>query len=75
MQIIMAYVDDLGGDDSQWMFPNFKKGKQNSVVLINTHVSYNNMLKLLRQGLDQIGVKGTWYSLHSIRTGGQVIYA
>ena len=47
MQIIMAYVDDLGGDDSQWMFPNFKKGKQNSVVLINTHVSYNNMLKLL----------------------------
>ena len=69
VQIIKSYVEDLGGDESQWLFPNFKKGKKNSVVFINSHVSYDNMLKLLRQGLDMIGQDGRRFSLHSVKTG------
>ena len=69
VQVIKSYVEELGGDKSQWLFPNFKKGKKNSVVFINSHVSYDNMLKLLRQGLDMIGQDGRRFSLHSVRTG------
>ena len=29
VQIIQSYVEELGGDESQWLFPNFKKGKKN----------------------------------------------
>ena len=32
-------------------------------------VSYSNMLKLFRVGLNKIGLDGKLYSLHSLRTG------
>ena len=69
VQIIRSYVEELGGDESQWLFPNFKKGKKNSVVFINSHVSYDNILKLLRKGLDMIGQDRKRFSLHSVKTG------
>ena len=62
-------MEELGGDESQWLFPNFKKEKKNSVVFINSHVSYDNMLKLLRKGLDMIGQDRKRFSLHSVKTG------
>ena len=46
VQIIQSYVKSLGDSNSQWLFPNFRKGRQNSVVFVDTHVSYDNMLKL-----------------------------
>ena len=32
-------------------------------------MSYDNMLKLLRTSLDEIGLNGREYSLHSLRSG------
>ena len=29
VQIIRSYVKELSGDESQWLFPDFKKGKKN----------------------------------------------
>ena len=39
------------------------------MVFINSHVSFDNMLKLLREGLDMIGQDGKRFSLHSVKTG------
>ena len=69
VQIIRSYVKELGGDGSQWLFPAFKKGRKDSVVFINSHVSYDNILKLLRKGLDMIGQDRKRFSLHSVKTG------
>ena len=69
VQIIRSYLEELGGDESQWLFPAFKKGKKDSVVFINSPVSFDTMLKLLREGLDMIGQDGKRFSLHSVKTG------
>ena len=55
--------------DSKFLFPNFKKGKKGKVEFLDTPVSYDNMLKLLRTSLDNIGLNGREYSLHSLRSG------
>ena len=67
--ILSSYIDKIGGSGSEWLFPNFRKGKGGSVVFLDKPVSYDNMLKLLREGLDRIGVDGKSFTLHSVRTG------
>ena len=42
---------------------------QKSIVYPDTQVSYDNMLKLFRQGLEKIGENGMLFTLHSVRTG------
>ena len=69
VQIIRSYIEDLCVSNSQWLFPNFRKGKKKALVYLDSHVSFDNMLKLLRQGLDGIGEKGILFTLHSVRTG------
>ena len=49
--------------------PNFRKPKANSLVFLDSSVSYDNMLSLFRQGLDDIWLEGKTFSLHSVRTG------
>ena len=39
------------------------------MVFLDKPVSDDNMLKLLREGLDRIGVDGKFFTLHSVRTG------
>ena len=65
--IIKAYVGKIG--NSEWLFPNFRLGKNKAFDLVNKPVSYNNTLKLFRQALNDIGLDGKLYSLHSLRTG------
>ena len=65
--IIKAYVGKVG--NSEWLFPNFRLGKNKAIDLVNKPVSYNNTLKLFRQALNDIGLDGKLYSLHSLRTG------
>lgn len=67
--IFLQYFRKVESLKSEWLFPNFSKGKQNSVVLRKGPVSYSNMLKLFREALDAIGIDGKKYSLHSIRIG------
>lgn len=67
--IFLKYFRKVQSLKSEWLFPNFSKGKQNSVVLRKGPVSYSNMLKLLREALDNIGLEGKKFSLHSIRIG------
>ena len=43
--------------------------KRSLITFINTPITYDNKLKLLRSGLDRIGIDGSEYSLHGIRTG------
>ena len=69
VQVIKSYVEKISTNNSQWLFPNFRKGKQKSVVYLDTQVSYDNMLKLFRQGLEKIGENGMLFTLHSVRTG------
>ena len=64
--IIKNYVTKLG--DAKFLFPNFRLEKK-KIVFLEKRVSYSNILKLLRAGLDKIGVDGKAYSLHSLRTG------
>ena len=43
----LTYVEKLSTNDSNcWSFQNFRKGKQKSIVYLDSHVSYDNMLKL-----------------------------
>ena len=65
--IIKDYVNKIG--DTEWLFPNFRLGKNKSIVFIDKPVSYNNTLKLFREALCSIGLDGKLYSLHSLRTG------
>ena len=67
VKIMKDYACKIAGAD--WLFPNFKVGKNKSMVFVDKHVSYNNMLKLFREALDAIGLDGKSFSLHSLRTG------
>ena len=67
VSIIKDYVDKLG--KTEWLFPNFRLGKNKAIVFIDKPVSYNNTLKLFREALNSIGLDGRLYSLHSLRTG------
>ena len=68
VKLVQSYLEKIP-DKVTWLFPNFRLGKKKSISFINTPISYDNMLKLLRSGLDRIGVDGSEYSLHGIRTG------
>ena len=65
--LIKTYVSKLV--DSRFLFPNFKKGKNGTIIFKSDFVSYSNMLNLMRRALDDIGLTGKDFSLHSIRTG------
>ena len=68
VQLVQSYMSKLD-NSSDWLFPNFRKGKVGSVVFLDSPVSYDNMLKLLRDGLEKIGLEGQDYTLHSPRVG------
>ena len=68
VKLIKDYMTKLSGN-IKWLFPNFRRGRKNTISFIDSPVSYDNMLKLLREGLERIGVKGKEYSLHGLRTG------
>ena len=68
VKLIKVYMDKLPVN-VVWLFPNFRKGRKNTITFIDSPVSYDNMLKLLRDGLERIGLKGKDYSLHGLRTG------
>ena len=65
--ILKDYVVQLG--ETEWLFPNFRLGKNKSIVFIDKTGSYNNTLKLSREALSSIGLGGKLYSLHSLRMG------
>ena len=67
VSLIQTYIAKLDG--STWLFPNFRISKNQSISLLQTRVSYNNMLALLRSSLEMLGLDGKLYSLHSPRTG------
>lgn len=67
--IFLQYFRKVASLKSEWLFPNFSKGRNNSIVVKKGPVSYSNMLKLLREALDNIGLDGKKFSLHSIRIG------
>ena len=66
MVILRNYMNKLSG--AKYLFPNFKKGKNGNIKFLNEKVSYDNMLKCLREGLDSIKLADSQkYSLHSLR--------
>ena len=65
--IIKDYVGKI--EKTEWLFPNYRLGKNRAIVFIDKPVSYSNTLKLFRQALTNIGFDGNSYSLHSLRTG------
>ena len=67
VRIIKDYASKIEG--APWLFPNFKVGKNKTMAWVDKPVSYNNMLKLFREALDEIGLDGKSFSLHSVRTG------
>ena len=67
VKIIRDYAVKIEGAD--WFFPNFKVGKNKTMVFYDKPISYNNMMKLFREVLDAVGLVGKSFSLHSIRTG------
>ena len=68
MVILRNYMNKLSG--AKYLFPNFKKGKNGKIKFLNEKVSYDNMLKCLREGLASIKLADSQkYSLHSLRTG------
>lgn len=68
VKLIKAYINKLP-EHVVWLFPNFRLGRKKSITFIDSPVSYDNMLKLLRGGLERIGVNSKEYSLHGLRTG------
>ena len=66
VSMIKNYASKLG--DSKFLFLNFQVEKK-KIVFLEKAISYSNTLKLLRTGLDKIGLEGKAYSLHSLRTG------
>ena len=68
VQIIQSYISKLDSE-SEWLFPNFRKGKADRIVFLDTPVSYDNMLKLLREGLEKLDLPSQDYTLHSPRVG------
>ena len=67
VSILESYMEKLNG--SQFLFPSFRLGKEGALVFIGKPVSYKNQLDLFRKSLDNIGLKGDEFSLHSPRTG------
>ena len=68
MVILRSYMSKISG--AKYLFPNFKKGKNGKIKFLNEKVSYDNMLKCLREGLASIKLADSQkYSLHSLRTG------
>ena len=67
VSILLSYMDKI--KDCVWLFPNFRKGKAGKLIFQEKPVSFDNMLKLLRQGLDGIGMEGKMFTMHSVRTG------
>ena len=67
----VAIIKDYFGkiEKTEWLFPNYRLGKNRAIVFIDKPVSYSNTLKLFRQALTNIGFDGNSYSLHSLRTG------
>ena len=65
--IVESYMEKLNG--SQFLFPSFRPGKEGALVFLGKPVSYKNQLDLFRKSLDNIGLKGDDFSLHSPRTG------
>ena len=65
--ILAKYWKTVSSGD--WLFPNFSLGKGGKIIFKDTPVSYQNMLKLMRSALSQIGFNGDEFSLHSPRTG------
>ena len=65
--ILESYIEKLNG--SQFLFPSFRPGKEGALVFLGKPVSYKNQLDLFRKSLDNIGLKGDDFSLHSPRTG------
>ena len=67
VQLIKSYISKLDG--TPWMFPNFRIDKNKRISFLQSRVSYNNMLSLLRNSLSLLGLDGKLFSLHSPRTG------
>ena len=65
--LIKNYVAKLEG--TPWMFPNFRIGKNQRISFLQSRVTYNNMLSLLRSSLSLLGLDGKLFTLHSPRTG------
>lgn len=70
VEIIRTYFNFISSKKSKWLFPNIRMLKGRKIDLLDSHVSYDNMLKTLRFSLSEIGVDGKAYTLHSLRTGG-----
>ena len=67
VNLIQNYVAKLEG--TPWMFPNFRISKNQRISFLQSRVTYNNMLNLLRSSLSMLGLDGKLFSLHSPRTG------
>ena len=67
VQLIKDYL--LKIENTDFAFPNFKRGKNGCLVFKQGAVTYSNMLNILRRSLDAVGLCGRNYSLHSLRTG------
>ena len=65
--LIKNYVAKLEG--TPWMFPNFRIGRNQRISFLQSKVTYNNMLSLLRSSLSLLGLDGKLFTLHSPRTG------
>ena len=62
IQLVQSYMSKLA-NSLEWLFPTFRKGKVGAVMFLDLPVSYDNMLKLQRDGLEKIGLKGQDYTL------------
>ena len=67
---IKTYFNFISSKKSKWLFPNIRMLKGRRINLLDSNVSYDNMLKTLQLSLSEIGLDGKTFSLHSIRTGG-----
>ena len=66
VKILKSYLSKLP-KKIEWLFPNFRKGKQGSITFIDKPLSYDNMLKLFKEALMSVGEKPR--GLHGTRSG------
>ena len=66
VKILKSYLAKLP-KKIEWLFPNFRKGKQGSITFIDKPLSYDNMLKLFKEALMSVGEKPR--GLHGTRSG------
>ena len=69
VRVIKAYHGVMAASEAPFLFPNFRLNQDAKVVMLDSPVSYGNMLQALRINLDAIGLKGQDYTLHSVRVG------